>query len=182
MEEKFMKFSKQIITMLLVVFCMTLFITTPVNAASQSKTKNLPDGSKEYGKLTSNAWRTSGDGEKSGNTLQWDYQVSAVYEGDKTVERIRTTWQGSASLRYSASISLGISDSGVSADASSNWQTVKTFSKYWENDNGAKTSSWRSNMYVTPAKDYRKGTISIANTALVKLSCDARTFEITASV
>ena len=177
-----MKISKRILAMLLVVFSMTLFIITPVFAANQSKTKNLPDGRKEYGQLISNAWRSSGDGKRSGNTLQWDYQVSAEYKGSKTVERIRTTWQGSASLRNSASISLGVSGSGASAGASSSWQTIKTVSKYWENTNGAKTSCWRSNMYVTPAIDYRSSTISIANTALVKLSCDARTFEITASV
>jgi hypothetical protein len=85
-------------------------------------------------------------------------------------------------MRYSASLSLGISNSGGSVGASSSWQSVKTVAKYWENSNGAKSSSWASNMIATPKKDYRPNTISIQNTALVKLSCDTRTFEISAGV
>jgi len=76
---------------------------------------------------------------------------------------------------------LGISNSGVSATVSSSWQNVKTVAKYWENSNGAKSSGWRSNMIATPKADYRKDTISISNTALVKLKGDARVWEITAS-
>jgi hypothetical protein len=157
-----------------------IVMVSPINlfAASQASPKTLPGG---YGKLTSNAWRSS-DYTESGNTYQWDYQVSAVYSGSKKVERIRSTWQGSASLRNSASITLVISNSGASAGASSSWQTVNTVSKYWENTNGTKSSSWRSNMIVSPSKDYRSNTISIINTALVKLSCDKRTFEISAGV
>lgn len=119
--------------------------------------------------------------ETAGNTYQWDYQVSAVYSGKNAVSSIRTTWRGSASLRNSASISLGVSNSGVSAGASSSWQNINTVTKYWENTNGAKESSCRSNMVVTPRKDYRSGTVSIINTARVKLSKDAKPYEISAS-
>ena len=150
--------------------------------SSQSKVKNLPDSSKSYGTLTSNAWRTTGNGFISGNTRQWNYQVSAEYKGSKTVEKIRTTWRGSASLRNSASITLGISNSGGSAGTSSSWQSVNTVSKYWENSNGAKSSSWSSNMIVTPSKDYRDNTIALVNTAVVILTCDKRPFEISAGV
>lgn len=47
--------------------------------------------------------------------------------------------------------------------------TVKTVEKYWENSNGAKESSWRSNMVVTPRVDDRSRTIGLVNTANVKL-------------
>lgn len=143
--------------------------STPMPRTKNSKSYILPGGK---GKITSNAWR-SRNAETAGNTYQWDYQVSAVYSGKNAVSSIRTTWRGSASLRNSAFISLGVSNSGVSAGASSSWQNINTVTKYWENTNGAKESSCRSNMVVTPRKDYRSGTVSIINTARVKLSKDA---------
>lgn len=139
---------------------------------------NLPGG---QGKITSNAWRTTGNGDESGNARKWDYQVSAVYTGSKTIQRIRATWWGSASLRNGATFSLGISGSGVTVSAGSTWKTINTKKKYWENTNGAKSSSWRSNMVVNPGKDYRKDTITIRNDALVKVKTDTRTFQISAA-
>lgn len=94
---------------------------------AQEKPLPIPGG---QGTLTSNAWRQTHES-KSGNTLQWDYQVSASYSGNKTVESIRTSWYGGASLRNSASISLGISESGVTVCASSGWQFITTPVKYW---------------------------------------------------
>ena len=120
------------------------------------------------GTLTSNVWRQS-VGTNSGNTIKWDFQVSAVYSGTGTVERIRTTWKGSASLRSSAEISLGVdlSTGGVSAGSGSSWQTVTT-------------SDYRSNLIVGPSKDYRTNTAYIQNTALVKIKGYAKTYEINA--
>lgn len=138
----------------------------------------IPGG---QGTLTSNAWRQSKKTE-SGNTLQWNYQVSAVYSGSKTVESIRTSWYGGASLRNSASISLGISGSGATVGAGESWQFITTPVKYWENSNGAKSSDYRSNMTVSPAVDYCSDTISLTNTAKVKLAGDPKPYEITASV
>lgn len=150
----------------------------PANATADSDYLTLPSGA---GKITSNAWRQTGNGSVSGNTRKWDYQVSAVYSGSKKVQRIRSTWWGGASLRNGASFELGISGSGVTVGSGSSWQFITTKKKYWENTNGAKTSSWRSNMIVAPKGDYRSDTIYIANTALVKVSVDSRTFQINAS-
>lgn len=152
-------------------------VNYPMPRASNSRTYNIP-GNK--GKLTSNAWRSRLN--SSGNTYQCDYQVSSEYSGDHTVESIRATWQGSASLRNSASISLGVSGDGASAGASSSWSTVKTVAKYWENSNGSKNSSYRSNMVISPSVDYRSNTVSIVNTARVKLKGDEKPYEISASV
>lgn len=140
---------------------------------SQAKPLSVPGGT-----LTSNAWRSS-SATTSGNTYQWDYQVSAVYDGSKKVESIRTTWQGRASLRNSASFSLGLGDS-VSAGSGTSWSYVNTDTKYWENSNGSKSSDYRSNMIVTPKSDYRSGTISITNTAKVKLKGYAKPYSISA--
>lgn len=148
------------------------------SATKDTESLNLPGG---QGKITSNAWRTTGNGSVSGNTRKWDYQVSAVYSGSKTVQRIRSTWWGGASLRNGASFSLGISGSGVTVSSGSTWTHITTKKKYWENTNGAKSSSWRSNMVIAPSKDYRSDTIYIANTALVKVKTDTRTFQISAS-
>ena len=151
---------------------------TKIPRAAQGKTYTIP-GSK--GTITSNAWRTSGDGTISGNTRQWDYQVSAVYAGNQTVAKIRTTWQGSASLRNGANFSLGISGTGVTVGGGSSWQGVTTTSKYWENSNGSKESSYRSNMIATPGIDYRSGTVSITNEAKVTLKGDPKPYSINAS-
>ena len=145
---------------------------------AQEKPFTIPGN---QGTLTSNAWRQT-VGTESGNTLQWDYQVSAVYSGSKTVESIRTSWYGGASLKNSASISLGISDSGANVGAGSSWQYITTPVKYWENSNGAKSSDYKSNMTVSPSADYRRSTISLTNTAKVKLAGDPKPYEITASV
>ena len=80
---------------------------------AQAKPFTIPGG---QGTLTSNAWRQTNE-TTSGNTLQWDYQVSAVYSGSKTVESIRTSWYGGASLKNSASISLGVNASGATVSA-----------------------------------------------------------------
>lgn len=145
---------------------------------AQAKPFTIPGG---QGTLTANAWRQTNE-TTSGNTLQWDYQVSAVYSGSKTVESIRTSWYGGASLKNSASISLGVNASGATVSASSSWQYITTPVKYWENSNGAKSSDYRSNMTVSPKADYRADTISLTNTAKVKLAGDPKPYEITASV
>jgi hypothetical protein len=130
----------------------TLAVASPALATSQARPLNIPGG---QGTVTSNAWRTTGNGSISGNTRQWEYQVSAVY--------------------------AGINGSDVSVGSGSSWDNISTNPKYWENSNGTKSSSWRSNIIVAPQQYYLKDTIYIANTALVKLSSDTRTFQITAS-
>lgn len=150
---------------------------TVILKTSSSKSYTIPGGK---GILTTNAWRSSW-GERTGNSYSWDYQVSAEYSGNYSVSKIRTTWKGTASMRNSGSFSLGVGNDVVSASASSSWQTLKTVSKYWENSNGAKTSSYRSNMIATPAIDYRTGTVAITNTATVYLKGDPKPYSKTAS-
>ncbi|MCD4838344.1 MULTISPECIES: hypothetical protein [Neobacillus] len=147
------------------------------DAASQAKTLTLPSS---YGTLTSNAWRSGLT--SSGNTYQFEYQTSAVYSGSKTVEWIKTSWETCASLRNSASMSIGVSGDGVSASASSSWQNICA-SAYWQNSNGSKGAySNRRNAVIKPKSDYRSGTVSIQNEAKVKLKGDARSWAINASV
>lgn len=154
-------------------------VTIVMPRIAQDKSYTIP-GSK--GKITSNAWRTNGNGKKSGNTQQWSYQVSADYSGSKGVSKIRTTWRGSASMRNGGSLDLGISNSGGSVGGSSSWANVSTVSKYWENSNGSKNASYASNMVATPSKDYRTNTISMTNEAKVTLKGDPKPYSITSSV
>lgn len=159
----------------------SIFLFSPtleVFAISQSKDYSIHG---DQGTLTSNVWRSTSP-TYSGNTIQWDWQASAVYSGNGTVEMIKTEWYSSASLRNSASITMGVSGDGATAGLSSSWQTVQTKVKYWENSNGAQSSSWRSNIVISPYKDYRSDTISTINTAYVKLKGDPRTFYISAGV
>lgn len=155
--------------------CLVATMSLNADAASQAKPTSTP-----YGTLTSNVWRSDGDGSVSGNTRQWTYQVSAVVGGSQRVAEIRTTWTGGASLRNSASISL-TAGSSVGVSASSSWQNV-TQTKYWYNTNGARSASYRSNMVAAPSRDYRAGTIYLMNTAFVKFHGDARNWQITSSV
>ncbi len=158
--------------------CLVLGTATAADASSQAVPMKLPGG---QGTVISNAWRTTGNGNVSGNTRQWDYQVSAQYSGARKVQRIRTTWWGGASIKNSASFSIGVGTSGVTYARGSSWSNTTTPKKYWENTNGAKSSSWRSNMLIAPQQYYLSNTIYIANQALVKVSTDSRTFQINAS-
>ena len=170
------------LTKVMAVFALAIAIflgsTADVYASSNSKDLTIPDNA---GKLTSNCWRTTGNGTTSGNTLQWDYQVSAVYTGSKNVENIKIAWTISASLRNSASMTIGVSQDGVSAGASSSWSGV-TKTAYFENTKGQKTVDYRSNVAVTPKKDYRSNTISVCNTATVKLKGISKKYSIVSSV
>ncbi|MDR1018370.1 MAG: hypothetical protein LBM02_06675 [Lachnospiraceae bacterium] len=160
----------------LLVLSLLFIPSMSVGATCDSSTLTIPASK---GKLTSNAWRSVLP-KISGNTYKWNYVVSAKYSGKKKVSSIKTSWYGSASLRNSASISLGISDSSVSAGASYTWRYVKTKTKYWNNTNGAKIADYSSNMIVSPRRDYRDGTISIINVASVKLKGDSKTYQISA--
>lgn len=145
---------------------------------AQGKNFKIPG---RKGTLTSNAWRSTRE-RSVGNTYQWDYQVSAVYSGNKKVESIKTSWYGKASLRNSASINLGLSNSGMTAGASSSWKNITTPVKYWENNNDSKSSDYRSNLIVSPSKDYRSNTISLMNTARVKLKGDPKPYVVSSGV
>lgn len=148
----------------------------PMPRSSQEKTYTIPG---KKGTITSNVWRST-SGTTSGNTIQWNYQVSAVYSGSQKVESIRTTWNATASMRNSANISLGVSNSGSNATVGSSWRNTTTPTKYWENNNGSKESSYSSNVVISPKGDYRTGTISVIATAKVKLVGDNKPYEISA--
>ncbi|MBP3222472.1 MAG: hypothetical protein J6M18_00905 [Actinomycetaceae bacterium] len=159
------------IHILLVPFLALVLIFAPMPAhAADSSSLNVPGG-----KLYSNTWR--GFWQWPGNAVKWDYQVSAKYVGTGKVERIRTDWTCSASMRSSASLSVTASRKSISASYSSSWQTVKQ-SAYWVNTKGQKEASYRSNCVVTPRKDYRTNTITITNKASVKLKGNAKTYYI----
>lgn len=148
------------------------------NRSNQGKQYTIPGG---QGVLTANVWRST-IGEKRGNTIQWDYQVSAVYSGHKRLKSIRTSWYASDTLRNSASMDLGFSNSGVTAGAGGSWTRVSTPVKYYENTRGQKIVDRGSNVVITPSKDYRSRTISVVNTAMVTLDGDAKSYDITSGI
>lgn len=171
---------EKILMLILAITVILAAMPNYVYASSDSKTVNCGSNG-VYGTLTSNVWR--GNKTKSGNTIQWDYQVSAVYKGNYTVKEIRTTWYSQASLKSSASISIGVGDS-VSASSSSSYQTVSTGKAYWSNTNGAKSASYRSNIAIGPKKYYKSNTICTFNTAKVtlKISSSNISYTYTSSV
>jgi len=170
------KVKKIFIALLVGLFLLTMAVEV-VLATSQSNDLQISGGA---GKITSNVWRSTFK-TSSGNTYQWDYEVSAVYTGSRTVTRIKTEWTISASLKESASMTIGVSDKGVSAGASASWKSVSE-SGSWTNNNGAKSASKRSNIVIAPKAHYKSNTISVINTASVTIQGDARTFSINAGV
>ena len=167
---------KFILTMVSVILSISFIECGSCFAVSQSKNYSIPGG-----QLISDSWRST-LGTSSGNTLQWDFQVSAKYAGNRKVERIRTTFRCSASLKHSASINMGISGTGANAGGGSSWQNVSTIEKYWENTKGQNTSSYRSNMVISPKRDYRDCTASVINKAEVALKGDSRIYSINSGV
>lgn len=166
---------KKIMVGLTVALCAVGITVNTASAASDANSTTTP-----YGKLTSNAWRSTLT--TSGNTYQFNYQTSAIYSGTKSVDWIKTTWEACASLRNSASMSIGIAGDGVSASSSESWQ-YKCKSSYWQNSNGAKGAySERRNAVIKPKSDYRYGSVSIQNEAKLKIKGDARSFSVNASV
>ena len=135
----------------------------------QIKEKKVPEG---Y--LSAHVYRS--DKEKSGNTLQWEYDASAMYDGTRKVKLIRITVTASASLRNSASISLGFSQTGVSAGVGSSWQTTSTV-KCNEETDGMPVVRLNNNIVIGPAKDYRKNTIMITNIATLELDNNVKVYE-----
>lgn len=153
----------------------TVSLGTPTmaHAWQDSQSQKTP-----YGDLTANAWYDGGD--TVGQSRKWNYAVSAKVGGKQAVELIKTTWTGSASMRNSANFSLSAGKDGVSAGGGSSWQYVSQ-TKYWSNNNGARTADYRSNMVASPVRDYRMNTVSLKNTAFVKFRGDARNWQITAA-
>lgn len=145
----------------------------PASAWQDTSTLSTP-----YGTLSSDVWYDGGT--TNGGARKWNYQVTAKVGGTQTVEQIKATWKGGASMRNSASFSVTAGADSVGVGASSSWQYVSQ-TKYWSNTNGARTSSYRSNMVAMPEMDYRFGTVSLSNTAFVKFRGDARNWQITAA-
>ncbi len=163
--------------------CLVLTIAFSLGSVSVVQAGIRSDSSKLYcpkGRLIAHVWR--GGGKNSGNTKKWDYQVSSKYKGRAKIKWIQTRWYSAASLRKSASISLGVSNSSASASSSSSWMTVKTKTKYWKNNNGSKSADWRSNTLVGPRKDYRSNTIYTSNTGTLKLKGYPKKYEISAGI
>ncbi len=152
---------------------LSLGFTVPASAWQDSQTKATP-----YGVLTADVWYDGGT--DKGGTRKWNYAVKAKIGGKQSVAQIKTTWTGGASMRNSASFSLGASGNGVTVGGGSTWSTVQE-TKYWSNTNGARTASYGSNMVVAPRADYRFGTIFLKNTAYVKFKGDNRNWQITAA-
>jgi hypothetical protein len=152
----------------------------PTVGTCQEKSRRIPDMDGKD-KLTANAWRST-IGEIHGNTVQWDFLVSAVYSGNETVKSIKTTWEASANLRNSASLTLGVGERSFTYGASSGWSKVSTGKHSWTNSNGAKTSDCLGNIVIGPHCDYRLNSINLKNTASLMLSNDPKLYTITAGV
>jgi hypothetical protein len=170
---------RRLITGIVLALCASLFTPATAHAISQEKALILPG---DKGRLEARVWRQTGNGTVSGNTLQWDYKVTAYYSGTKAVDWIQVNWYGGASLRNSASVSIGIGRDGASVGASSSWQQGRTETLHWTNSRGQHISDYSQTMVVAPRQDYQSDSIYTVSVAKVKLIGDAKVYATTASV
>jgi len=170
---------RRLTTVIVLALCASLFAPTSAHAVSQEKVLILPNGK---GRLEARVWRQAGNGTVSGNTLQWDYRVTAYYSGPKNVDWIRVVWYGGASLRNGASVSIGIGRDGAEVGTSSSWQQGRTEILRWTNTRGQKIADYSQTMVVAPRQDYQADSIYTVSIAKVKLIGDAKVYATTASV
>jgi hypothetical protein len=166
-------------TVIVLALCASLFTPTSAHAISQEKALILPA---DKGRLEARVWRQSGNGTISGNTLQWDYKVTAYYSGPKSVDWIQVNWYGGASLRNGASVSIGVGRDGASVGASSSWQQGRTETLHWTNTQGQTISDYSQTMVVAPRQDYQTDSIYTVSIAKLKLIGDAKVYATSASV
>jgi hypothetical protein len=170
---------RRLTTVILLALCASLFAPTTAHAVSQEKALILPA---DKGRLEARVWRQSGNGTISGNTLQWDYRVTAYYSGPKAVDWIQVNWYGGASLRNGASVSIGIGRDSASVGTSSSWQQGRTETLHWTNTQGQKISDYSQTMVVAPRQDYQADSIYTVSIAKLKLIGDAKVYATSASV
>jgi len=170
---------RRLITCIVLALCSTLLAPTSAQAISQEKALILPA---DKGRLEARVWRQTGNGTISGNTLQWDYKVTAYYSGPKAVDWIQVNWYGGASLRNGASVSIGVGRDGVSVGGSSSWQQGRTEMLHWTNTRGQHIADYSQTMVVAPRQDYQRDSIYTVSIAKLKLMGDAKVYATTASV
>ena len=170
---------RRLTTVILLALCANLLAPATAHAISQERTLVLPNGK---GRLEARVWRQSGNGTVSGNTLQWDYKVTAYYAGPRAVDWIQINWYGGASLRNGASVSIGIGRDGAEVGTSSSWQQGRTETLHWTNTRGQKISDYSQTMVVAPRQDYQRDSIYTVSIAKVKLIGDAKVYATSASV
>ena len=170
---------RRLITVILLALCANLLAPVTAHAISQERALLLPNSK---GRLEARVWRQTGNGTVSGNTLQWDYKVTAYYSGTKTVDWIQVNWYGGASFRNSASISIGIGRDSASVGSSSSWQQGRTETLHWTNTQGQHISDYSQTMVVAPRQDYQSDSIYTVVVAKVKLIGDAKVYATSASV
>jgi hypothetical protein len=146
---------------------------------SLGKGIRVPDMNSEYF-LIANAGR-SNKGETVGNTVRWDYSVSAVYTGNEPVEYIKTGWKVSADLRNSASMKFDVGEGTITAGSSSKWRNVTTGNRYLINNNGAKSVEYNGKIIISPKGDYKADSMKLVNNAMLKLKNYPATYSVTVS-
>lgn len=115
--------------------------------------------------------------------MEWDYTGRASIKNSPNSGTLKLTIKGQASLRKSASISIGVGVDSVSASVSSSWEIVSsTYSqtKSVTKKSAEQSTSDTSNLIVAPRADYNNNTACITVTASIKYSNSSKTYKINA--
>ena len=122
-------------------------------------------------------------GSHMSNGMEWDYTGRASIKNSPNSGTLKLTIKGQASLRKSASISIGVGVDSVSASVSSSWEIVSsTYSqtKSVTKKSAEQSTSDTSNLIVAPREDYNNNTACITVTASIKYSNSSKTYKINA--
>ncbi len=122
-------------------------------------------------------------GHNISNGKEWNYKASASISKSPKSGTLALTVTGMATVKTSGSMSLGVSDSGVSAGGSSSWKKVSeqyTQKKSIKKSSKKQTTTTKSNLIVTPRKYYKTNTACILAEARVRFTNSRKVYRIKA--
>lgn len=177
-----MKKLYQKIIMTVCIICIGL-VSSQNNACAymQTKTTKTLDINRKCTLTAYAAFDTFGH--KMSNGKEWNYKASVWVTNSPKKGTLKLVVTGQATVKTSASVSLGLSESGVSAGSSSSWTTVSdtcSQSVSISKQSSKQETSVTSNLVVTPKKYYKTNTACIVVQARVKFSGSKRVYFISA--
>lgn len=115
---------------------------------------------------------------KSGNAYEWNYCVTSEYSGDKKVDTLRNSLQGSAMIKNNGQIMLTASSSNELNSDSNAWNLAKSDTQYFELKDSGKNLYRTSNLFVAPARNCKEETLELKTISYVKLKGDPQAYEV----
>lgn len=172
-ERKIDNMEKLVKRIIAVSMLLTMFVggTVPTSASVKQteNTKTLSVGNGSCKLIAYAAFDRFGSNLSNGKA--WDYTGRASITDAPDAGTLKLTITGQATMKTSASMSIGAGIEEVSASASGSWQTMKTSysqTKSIKKQSKKQSTSDTSNLVVTPRKYYDTNTACITVSSRVK--------------